>query len=241
MAEKSVANRQYFDTQQRMELLWRYYEWIISSFQEALNGTLYDLGCGGGLGIRDYLTVVDKVVAVDHDAELLDSIRRRYDGEEVLCCQADLEGDWVSRMPDPADSVVAMDIVEHLQDDYAFVKRVSSLLKPGGIFVMKVPAHDHWYSEIDQASGHVRRYDERRLKFLADAGGLTLQRCVRFNVLGGLAYRFKSGKARTNFSKTFPAWQLRLINLLIPVVRLADHCPFGKGLSWIVIMAKPNN
>ncbi len=62
---------------------------------------------------------------------------------------------------DPArsfDSLVYIDVLEHIEDDAAEVARAVERLKPGGHLIVLCPAHQWLYSPFDKAIGHYRRY-----------------------------------------------------------------------------------
>ncbi len=62
------------------------------------------------------------------------------------------------------DLIVALDVLEHIQDDVFAMKQVQSMLKPGGLFFVNVPAHKFLWSEHDEALQHKRRYNSVELK-----------------------------------------------------------------------------
>ena len=64
------------------------------------------------------------------------------------------------------DLVLLMDVIEHVDDDTAFLKTSLAHLKPGGIVVINVPAHMAFYSKYDEVAGHKRRYSTADLRSL---------------------------------------------------------------------------
>ena len=64
------------------------------------------------------------------------------------------------------DSAGAFDVIEHIEDDSSFLKQIASILKPGGLFVMTVPAHRWLWSNEDVISGHYRRYTTKDIQKL---------------------------------------------------------------------------
>ena len=57
------------------------------------------------------------------------------------------------------DTLLYIDVLEHIQDDRAELHRAARLLEPGGHLVIVGPAHGFLYSPFDAAIGHFRRYD----------------------------------------------------------------------------------
>jgi SAM-dependent methyltransferase len=72
------------------------------------------------------------------------------------------QGDITRIDPAPEfDFALLLDVIEHIQDHREFVDHVGKVLKPGGILVMTVPAFTWLWSEVDDSSGHLRRYTKR--------------------------------------------------------------------------------
>ena len=76
------------------------------------------------------------------------------------------------------DIVVALDVLEHLDDDVAAVRSIRNALEPGGILVATVPAYECLWSPHDEAVGHKRRYVRSRLERSLVAGGLQVEVCT---------------------------------------------------------------
>src|SRR6185295_15355785 len=72
----------------------------------------------------------------------------------------------------PFDALVALDVVEHLADDAAFLRAAAAALRPGGLFFVSVPAFPHLFSRWDQRLHHHRRYTRRTLAAVVRAAGL---------------------------------------------------------------------
>ncbi len=137
---------------------------------------LLEVGCGTG-GNLSMLSRFGKVVAVEPD----DAARhhaQQQSGQEIL------SGFLPHHLPAAAydaDLAVALDVIEHVEDDRAAVAAISRCLKPGGHFLATVPAYQWMWSGHDVAHHHKRRY--RRLAFtqlFLDAG-LTIRKSSYFN------------------------------------------------------------
>jgi SAM-dependent methyltransferase len=71
----------------------------------------------------------------------------------------------------PFDAVLALDVLEHLDDDAATVKILGQLCKPNGLVIVSVPALPQLFSEFDEIQGHRRRYlPETVRKAFAESG-----------------------------------------------------------------------
>jgi len=70
--------------------------------------------------------------------------------------------DILERHPDlkeKYDLLLLLDVLEHIDDESAFLDALSWHIKPGGKIIINVPANAKLYSKYDQAAGHYRRYD----------------------------------------------------------------------------------
>jgi SAM-dependent methyltransferase len=64
------------------------------------------------------------------------------------------------------DTILYIDVLEHIMDDRSELDRSSAHLRPGGLIVVLSPAHDWLFSPFDRAIGHYRRYSIGRLREL---------------------------------------------------------------------------
>ncbi len=129
-----------------------------------------DAGCGWGV-------TLSALERRGYRAEGADVSRRaleRLDRPGRTLIEADL-----TRLP-PAgagrfDAVLALDVIEHIDDDRAVVAGLGGLLSPGGVLVVSVPALPELYTEFDAIQGHRRRYLPETLGAAFAGSGLDLQ------------------------------------------------------------------
>lgn len=81
------------------------------------------------------------------------------------------------------DTLLALDVLEHCQDDRGALSECSRVLRPGGIALLSVPALQSLWSNHDVVNEHVRRYRRRELVEKSEAAGLSVLRCTYFNQL----------------------------------------------------------
>src|SRR5262249_53659960 len=84
------------------------------------------------------------------------------------------------------DTVLYIDVLEHIEDDYAEVRRVTRLLVQGGHLIVLVPAHQALYPPFDAAFGHCRRYSMKRLLSVG-SGDIRIRRARCLDSVGLLA------------------------------------------------------
>lgn len=238
-------NTTYHEAQDNMALLPNYYSWICSSFKKHLHGDIVELGVGAGLIIRNYIKSprVTSVLGIDFNEILLKRLNAAYPSEQVNFQKIDLRKQWSDLPAGKTDCALALDVIEHFEDDLKFAKQIHRILKPGGVAIIKVPAQPDLFSSVDESSGHYRRYLAEDLGTVMKNAGFEMLEQRYFNLFGSLVYPFKKNK-KSNFSKTFSPWKIKLANVLIPGIASLDNLlkikPLGlKGLSVVGIYQKP--
>jgi SAM-dependent methyltransferase len=79
------------------------------------------------------------------------------------------------------DCVLALDVIEHVDDDLGILTSLFRVLKPGGHLIITVPAFDALWSEHDEINHHKRRYRARQLKLLIQEAGFGVERLTYCN------------------------------------------------------------
>jgi trans-aconitate methyltransferase len=75
----------------------------------------------------------------------------------------------------PASGILALDVIEHVEDDHGFVTDlVENHLTNGGWMLVTVPAYQSLFSAHDKALRHFRRYSPRQGRRLLESAGLTV-------------------------------------------------------------------
>jgi 2-polyprenyl-3-methyl-5-hydroxy-6-metoxy-1,4-benzoquinol methylase len=134
------------------------------------------------------------------------------------------------------DSIFALNVVEHIEDDHLALKNCYKLLKPGGRVVILVPAYSWLYNRFDKELEHFRRYNRRSLNAKISAEGFSVVHSQYFNLMGIPGW-YVSGKLQKN--KTIPKSQMSLYNKLVPAFKIIDRIIMNKaGLSVISVGLK---
>ena len=135
------------------------------------------------------------------------------------------------------DSVFALNVVEHIENDLLAIQNCYRLLKPGGKLTILVPAYPQLYNRFDRELEHFRRYTIKKLNALLHQADFDITHSQYFNFMGIPGW-YVSGKLQQN--KTIPKSQMSLYNRLVPLFRIIDRCVFHSiGLSAISVGIKP--
>jgi SAM-dependent methyltransferase len=137
------------------------------------------------------------------------------------------------------DLIYLLNVLEHIEDDALMVKRLNAILKPGGRLLVYVPAFQFLYSSRDRKVGHYCRYRRGRLRSLAQAAGMEINRleyCDPLGFFAAIAYRLRDhGDGRLSEAKVrfFDKYLFPLSPPLQPLLRRV----LGKNV--LLVATKP--
>ena len=135
---------------------------------------------------------------------------------------------------EPVESVVAINVLEHIEDDVGALRSLATLVRPGGRVVMWVPGYQQLYGEFDRRVGHVRRYTPVTLADAFRGAGLEVERVRPVNLLGGIAWWAavrRGGSTRPNprLVGVYDRWVVPTTRAIERVVRV----PFGQSVLGV--------
>lgn len=133
------------------------------------------------------------------------------------------------------DTVICLNVIEHLDDDVKAITNIADLLCDGGKAVVLVPRGQWAFGTLDEVLGHKRRYSEKMLKDLSDKAELKIETIIQFNRVSTIPWII-NGKILKK--RTFAISQILLMNFLTPFFRIIDNFLPFPSLSYIVIMEK---
>ena len=128
-----------------------------------------EIGCGSGFVQRQFADHFQTSV----DGFDLNAVALQ---KSVACDQPRFCYDIFDRHPDLAaryDVLVLFDVLEHIEQEAAFMEMVLYHLKPGGHLLINVPAFAMLHSRYDEVMGHQRRYNFAMLEATCSAAKLT--------------------------------------------------------------------
>jgi 2-polyprenyl-3-methyl-5-hydroxy-6-metoxy-1,4-benzoquinol methylase len=130
-----------------------------------------DVGCGWGITLEALEKHGYQAAGVDISRRMLEQLDRP---DRVLYV-ADLS----RNLPVDAggfDAVLALDVIEHIDDDFDAVSKLGQLARPGGVVIVSVPALPEFFTEFDEIQGHRRRYLPETLQATFQDSGLKIDR-----------------------------------------------------------------
>lgn len=133
-----------------------------------------DAGCGWGVTMEVLERAGYDAAGLDVCLGALEILDRARPDRRLI--EADLTREFdLAQIPSTFDAVLALDVIEHLDDDAAALSRLGTLVRPGGTLVVSVPAVPALYGEFDAIQGHRRRYTAGWLRDAFAKSGLELE------------------------------------------------------------------
>ncbi len=218
-------------------VLENYRRWILDEFRPYLKGRAAEIGAGIGTyseKLRDAVSTLDLVepAPAQHQA-----LVRRFEGDARVTVLGETAEQWAQRVaPNSYDTLVLVNVLEHVLDDDALLRHIQRALRPGGHLLLFVPALMALYSRIDRLVGHHRRYHRHPLERQVQAAGLRIEISRYFDLLGTAPWFLIN---RLCGATRFNPGAARLYDMLgVPVTRQTERLfapPFGKNVLLVAV------
>ena len=204
---------------------------------------LIDFGCGCGAMLNE-LTSYGEVLGVDYSDVSLMFCRKRFSGDTKKLDLSIPVEPW-----EQFDFGVALDILEHIENDDVAAQNICALLRDGGHCIVTVPAYQWLWTAHDENCMHKRRYSKRQLMELLQKANLVVDyisyyNCVLFPVavvvrLFSRLFRVDKDSSIENHFRD--SWLNQTLYLVFTAekkrISARRHFPFG--LSLIALAHKP--
>jgi glycosyltransferase involved in cell wall biosynthesis len=215
-----------------------FFSWIVEEMRIYLGHDVLEVGAGLGTVTRLLLDALpaSQVTAIEPDAELFSLMEEALPASDRLQLRHESSLDTLTQTgPGSFDSLVYVNVLEHIRDHGGELETARKLLRPGGTVAIFVPAMPSLYGSLDRKSGHYRRYRLDALRALAEAAGFEPILCKHMDMAGAVPYW---ATIRIGNMKSASALTTKLFdNVIVPVSRAAESVvkdpPFGKNLLLI--------
>lgn len=206
-------------------------------FASVIEPLLGDLVLEAGAGIGTTTTVLNKGRAkawhlLEPDEAFCQTLQQKIEEKQLPSNCRVILGNTSSLQPGGQyDSILYIDVLEHIEADAEEVRRAAALLKPGGRLIILSPAHQGLFSPFDKAIGHYRRYSK---KSLAATVGLDWkpERLIYMDSIGYFASLVNNLLLRQSYPtrKQIGFWD----KWMVPVSRVVDKwLGFGKTVVGV--------
>jgi SAM-dependent methyltransferase len=202
--------------------------WFVELALPYLGDNPIEIGSGLGDYALEWAEHLPRFTASEADPDRLVLLKERLadrpdiDVREMLL-PTSVRGDY--------SSAVSYNVLEHIEDHVGALRSMSTLVRPGGRIILIVPAFMFAMSQVDIATGHVRRYTKKTMRAALTEAGLEIEKLHYANALGLIGYYgatsiFKLAPKEGPMVKLYDS-------LVLPVTKAAERVvkpPFGQSV-----------
>lgn len=223
----------------------RFIEWMYFTIKPYCSNKILEVGSGIGNITEFFLEDQFELLATDLRKNYCSYLNNRFrdypsfaGAEQMNLVDPDFEKKFKDQF-NQFNTVFALNVVEHIEDDTLAISNCKKLLKPKGRLIILVPSYQVLYNSFDEQLGHFRRYTINTLASLFENTNFDIIHKQYFNFVGIIGWFFSGRLLKI---KQIPRNQMKLYNRLVPFIKLADRILFhSMGLSVIVVGEKKSD
>ena len=202
-------------------------------FKNHLKGHVAEVGPGNGENLQIYKDKVEILELYEPSKVLFENLISKFGSDKKFI----IKNEVFSLKENTYDSILYLDVLEHIENDHQEIIKAFNSLKEGGKLIINVPAFQHLYSNFDKDVKHFRRYNKKTLlKLITNLNYLSYE-LKYYDSLGyilSLMSKLFTKNYKNNFNKKIKIW-----NSLIPLSKILDTLIFHLfGKSLILIITK---
>lgn len=221
-----------------------YSTWMYHSYAKYIGKRIFDVGAGLGRMVSYYIKDCEYAVASDIFDDQVDFMNKTYKRyNHFSAVKIDIMNDDISNFEGKFDTVLCVNVLEHIEDDKRAVERMKSLLMDGGNLILFVPALQKLYCSFDKNVGHHRRYNAGELGTLGNECDMKVIDNHYFNIAGIIPYWIKGRKKnvheQASFSTEMNGTTSFIYNLASKILEpMEEVFPPPVGLSEVIVLQK---
>jgi SAM-dependent methyltransferase len=219
------------------------FDWVLQILSGYTAPKILDIGCGTGFNL-EYLRQhgYSDVVGLDFSTDALIFCQSRRLTRLTL-------GDGAT--PPFGDSsfevIMALDLIEHIEDDRSALQALARLLKPEGALIIFTPAFNFLWGLQDEVGHHYRRYTAPQLRRQLETSGLTIKKLTYANTFlfpviwaGRLWLRLAGNNTQAaSENDLHPGWSNKLLAAIFSAEQpLLRHLNLPYGVSLLCVACK---
>jgi 2-polyprenyl-3-methyl-5-hydroxy-6-metoxy-1,4-benzoquinol methylase len=214
-----------------------FFGWIADEIAPHLGHRILEVGAGIGTIARKMAErkPASEITAIEPAANLFERLQATVAHVHSVTPLQLTSQELVATRARQFDSIVYVNVLEHIFDDAAEMRTAYDLVGPGGTLAVFVPAMSRLYGSLDFKSGHFRRYDKTRLRNVISQAGFEGVELRYLEVAGvvpyWLMYRVLNRRSLSRMSSG--VFDRAVVPTSKLIQRLVPNPPLGKNLLAI--------
>lgn len=222
------------DTLLKMQVMKNNNTWVYSKLKPYLGDKTLELGSGIGTFSLKLVKDTKELIVSDIDRQHLDRLGHKFIGNKRVSIK-EVDASKVDQCIDKnsVDTIVTLNMLEHVEDDRAALKGMNKVLAKDGKILMVVPAHKFLYGSLDKQIYHFRRYSKKDLVEKFEESGFEIEKIEYLNFLSVFGWWFNFVLLKR---KTMPLSTIAFADKLMPMVASIEKLikfPFGLSLFCV--------
>ncbi|WP_029035375.1 class I SAM-dependent methyltransferase [Salinimicrobium terrae] len=217
-------------------------KWMFQTIYPFSTGKILEIGSGLGNISKFYLKNGDEIMLTDLREEYCSSLRDKFGTNQNLLgvdqlnlIHPEFEQTYRNHI-ERFDTVFALNVIEHIEDDNLAIRNCKKLLKKGGHLIILVPSYEKLYNRFDKELGHFKRYTKKTVSSLYTNNEIEIIHRQYFNFIGIFGWYINGRLLKKD---AIPSNQMKIYNQLVPLWKRADLLLKNRiGLSTIIIGRK---
>lgn len=239
---KNISDRTGKDTLDVIAQADDFNRWMFETIFPFSKGKILEIGSGIGNISEHFIKEECEITLTDFRKEYCVALRKKFESspnllgvESIDLIHTDFAQEYSNHL-NSYDTVFALNVIEHIENDILAIENCKKLLKQDGNLIILVPSYNNLYNKFDEELGHCRRYTIKSLSKLFIKNDFEILNTRYFNLIGILGWFF-SGKILKK--EIIPASQMKIYNKMVPIWRTIDKLTGNRiGLSTVVIGKK---
>ena len=212
-----------------------YHQWIIDEFKPYLGKSVAEVGAGNGNFSELLMPHVKNLIAFEPSSNMYPLLKERFVQRTGIQTINSTFADKCSAFEGHLDTIVYVNVLEHIENDEQELATIYKTLKPGGYALIFVPALSFLYSDFDKNLGHFRRYHKKELINLVQHIGFKVKTAKYFDLAGIIPWYI----VFVLLKRSMTGEQISIYDkLVVPIIKKIEGAmtpPIGKNLLLIIL------
>jgi SAM-dependent methyltransferase len=216
-----------------------YNRWIASNFYPYIQAPILEFGAGIG-NISELLSSYTPLCLTDTDERLIAHLKHKFsNNNDVSVDFLDITQPPPEHLVESFQTVIGINVLEHIEDDEKALIHLGSILKPSGRLLLLVPSKKWAYTDLDRQLGHFRRYEKKELAVKLVKASFRIEKLYFFNIIGLMGWIIRDKIQRSERSEGLKPSQISLFESLVPILKpIESKVRMPLGISLIAIAQK---